>query len=1625
MTSIKQGHQLEIGFKVYSMGRILSLTPEQIQLEVLLQDTPALRGLPFSLKRIDTFENGVVKEVQVFDGWVKNAVAMSEQSITTYSIITAESQVYTALQQTLLHTVKAEASQEELLLTEVQTRTGSSFLVPDAQSLMAELLTKRTSEFYPSYIASYLIDSVMHKDAVGLYKKLKQCIREFDANKAGVPASLKDKEQVMDIVLSGVTKVNNMTAIEKEKPYLWRSPDTNFITLQSSAFYKEAVPSVTTTKEYEGSEVAARNFAFNLFDKSNITANIVYFRLVAGKVGTFPEILNREIFAKEWVSFIMGQALGNPLIVYNTVIDEFMVFSDIPVWYDYKDKKVWFENAEYNNHTYLKTTLEKFISENQAFFKSFSKGGGVDIDKYRSMIMKSSFVRAGTNAGTLRYWNGRVSEKIVDTSRLHVSHKNPFEVLNTITKRAGMDIMRRQMQYASEGSLMNVLTTFYSSYFMRINACFPVKGYTAEGTVMTGSFMVSMNNSMGIAPSYFIPLELWQTSGFTAAARPDREEYYFFVRDKVLRDLIEKDSPPYLFNYKDGWGQLIEIGNMDDFFAKDYLRSLYRSPVIAELTVDRTLLSALTDQKGETEGKVFGPQSVKNEIVDPVVIMKSYFERMFNRYYESITGTSDTDKVFQASPIDLTSFKLFFDIYVKYLKLAEAVTAPLSTHVLAGALLNSFSLYDTLAGSAWGTHEFGWTEEEFKQVGTFYPTLEQYNSTVWGTLSKNERSLTDSISAYLLSVDYGDDVDTGNPLNYDYSNFYKDFCRDKTFTHKSDPGFVRFMDYLHAAEGGDAINTMDGTKALQMPSRYGLQIDKLLPFVKYHCANNAIDGNEFRGYIRQYNVDVKDFYSKNGKKPSRTKAEEIMRKITVSNSYTARLFSSFMTFSKDEASEITYWVMFRGGTGMEGSLLKGETNRPGFKILSFFLDTYFQHGGSADGRFVDWYNNKSPTHTSHNAYTFKWEGMAALDRTMWGSILGKETLDSTVKLRDICRIMAASDKVDVDRCIESLIKYRQYVYLDVESPAKGYETRLNNLVRFTKGLPGSDAAVKTGTVKVPKEYEPVLPTVVSMLTESLNRLQDIIEGSKPVTLSGLPSNIVNFKSLIQSFLTSEPGVELIATTPKSAPAGQPLLRVVEQTLDGSSEDKVAVKINVAVAASTEVVTPAKKLELYENNIETTMSKASAILAYSCGSYLIQKAVYSDNPYVFSNIADIYDHYLSRDDYNAAVLEAEGNIHNMIVKRYKNPKIDVSTLSAKERHTLGSLKNLYFMDFILNNVLDRMEVSFIKYQSQDMKEQVLKGIISASTLCTNMIGLSERLIMSDDFLVRLGSDVETALLRSPVQPVQEGSNMLSNLSMSVDTSGSIVKDLKAYGITAATKGFEGSDILDLKYITPESRAQLILNKTLDMSSMSAPVASILELVSIHLFYKIKWSGSLDSIMKRLFEEPVQIFEKDLSAPVEAIKIFEDNLKSQNYKVKVFAVKELFSEVFKVNNKDYLKKYGPANLRKDPIDSEWNVEGLGIGTAKQRFDVLNATISGTGSISSYAVKQDIIDAVQVWKILTAAQELPFLIFYYRPVNTQGKLYCGIILDLSIEKDYIKAVRNKSKSDAPILVVLNTGL
>lgn len=1630
MTSIKQGHQLEIGFKPYGIGRILSLTPEQIQIEVLLQDTPALRGLPFSLKRIDTFENGVVKEVQVFDGWVKNAVAMPEQSVTTYSIITAESQVYTALQQTLLHTVKAEASQEELLLTEVHTRTGASFLVPDAQSLMAELLTKRTSDFYPSYIASYLIESVMHKDAVGLYKELKQCIREFDANKAGVPDSLKDKEQVMNIVLSGVNKVNDMLAIENEKPYLWRSSGTNFITLQSSAFHYSWNTTIDQTV-----------VASDLFDKNLLTANILYFLIVKGTTGLFPEVLSRDVFIKTWNSFIAevsSVSVGNGItyvdmeLIINSRIDEILNFDDIPVWYDYKDKKVWFENAEYNKHTYLKTTLEKFISENQAFFKHFSKGGGVDIDKYRSMIMKSSFVRAGTNAGTLRYWNGRVSEKIVDTSRLHVSHKNPFEVLNTITKRAGMDIMRRQMQYASEGSLMNVLTTFYSSYFMRINACFPAKGYTAEGTAMTGSFMVSMNNSMGIAPSYFIPLELWQTSGFTAAARPDREEYYFFVRDKVLRDLIEKDSPPYLFNYKDGWGQLIEIGNMDDFFAKDYLRSLYRAPVIAELTIDRTLLSALTDQNEESRSKAFETQSVKNEIVDPVVIMKSYFERMFKRYYESITGTSDTDKVFQASPIDLTSFKLFFDIYVKYLKLAESVTNPLSTQVLAGALLNSFSLYDTLAGSAWGTHAFGWTEEEFKQVGTFYPTIEQYSSTSWESSRDAEKLLTDSISAYLLSID---DVDTGNPLNYELSDFYKDFCRDKPFTHKSDHGFVRFMEYLHAAEGGDAINTMDGTPELQMPSRYGLQIDKLFPFVKYHCGNNAIAGDEFGEYTHRYSAAVKAFYSKNGKKPSRKQAEEIINQITAVNTYTAKLFRSFMTFSKDEASEITYWVMFRGGSaGLNGSaLLRGEKNRPGFKLISYLLDAYYQHGPSANAKFVKWYNDLEPKYNASNPYkNIRWDKMPESDRAMWKSITNMESLPESTSLSNICRLLATNNGFNMDACVDSLKRFRGFALLEAK-PQAGYETsRFNPLVDFVNSLSSSDGVVKTGTVKVPETYDPVLPTVTAMLTESLDRLQDIIiEGKQLVTSSGLPSNIGNFKSMLQSFLTSEPGVELAATLPNQAPSDQPLMDTVAKTLSGGSDEKTGVKINVLVGSSVVSVdvgvsksSSVQKQELFSGEKDSTIAKASAILAYSCGSYLIQKAVYSDKPYVFSSIADIYDHYLSKDDYNAAVLEAKGNIHTMIVKRYKNPKIDVSTLSAKERHTLGSLKNLYFIDSIINNVLARMKTSFIKYQSQDMKEQVLKGISSSSTLCTNMIGLAERLIMSDDFLVRLGSDVETALLRSPVQPVQEGSSMLSNLSMSVDKSGSVVKDLKAYGITAATMSFAGSDILDLKYITPESRAQTLLNKTGDVNSMDSAIGVLIKLISLYLFYKIKWGSTVtvETFIDKVYSEPVQKFSKDFTVAnsgIPNLDKLETALNSRGYKIKLFATEKLFEGVFKTEDVAYKRKYGSVNIKKGSIEAKWNTKGVGVGTYLEKFTELDDFI--TGSLRRYNKQQDLIDAVTMWNIIKTGNS-PLVIFYSRLADNDNDIYCGVAVDLSSEQSYIEFIRSKTKDSSSIPVVIN---
>lgn len=1640
MTVVKQGHTLEIGFKQYPIGRIPVLTPDQLQIEVLIQDTVPLKGLPVSLTRRDEFENGVVRTVQVFDGWVRSAAAMSERSKTTYSVITADNQVTSVLQQTLLQTVRSSPSAEELLVSDIQSRTGAALLVPDAQSLMAELLSKRSNQFSPSFIMQRLVESVMHTDAVELYNDMKNCVRELNRYRDGLPQSVKEIEKVAEIILSGSVKVEGMTGVET--PYLWRSK--NWVTLQVNPFH---VQSTEVSIDHEAD-------AADLFQKSKLTANLLYFLLTRGEQRTFPEEITESEFRTVWVGFMAGVPSGyydyniNPVDIVNAYIDSALVFSDISVWYDYSAKKLFFDNPEYSAHKYLTNTLGEWVKKNETFFSPFVGDGAVDVEKYRSRILKSSFMRSGVNAGTLKYWNGRVNEKIIDMAMMAHTPRNPLSILNMITRRAGMDIMRRQLQFASEGSLANVLSTFYSAYFMRLDASYPMKGYTADGRVMTGQVTVNMNSSMGVAPSRFIPLELWQTDNFTSAARPDREEFYFFVRDKVIRDLIEKDAPPYLFNYRDGWGSFIEIGDMTDFFEKDYHNSLYRTPVINEVTIDRTLLAALTDQGRESAVTVPAAASVKNEFVDPVAMAKAHFDRKFKGLYDSMTGTSDFNTAADAAAgIGKESFLKFYTVYMKYfMQTGDPFIKQTGTGELASAILTSYSIFNSELRQ--DTAELGrWDETDIRKVGTFYPGADMLANLDLSTASaRPEQELTDSIKNYILSSEYGQGG-TGTPGSYTFSNFYEDFCRGTKFVYKSDKGFTAFVKYLHQVEGGDAINTLDG-ESIQVPSRYGLQIDKLMLFAKYRCGNTMVDRTEFRQYEKLYHIEallnrkkkLDKGVSDADARPTRSECIAIINKVASSGTVTARLFRSFATFSEDEASEITYWVMFRGAPeAYSASLLKGERNIPPMKLLAVLADAYFHHGNHSK-RFVRWYNDQEPRRRSTPAYTFSWGVMPDSDRKMWRAITGVDSLPSNTDIKDVCRMLAGkAGSIDVKQCVDSLIRYRQYIFLDANAVTSGFETnRLAGLIKFVNSI--TDTEYRTGSVSPvpPKGYESLMGMTVNMLVEDLERVPDPETYEGEVLPTGLPGNMLNFKPLLKSWLNGTPVVTLVAEAQPGKDSNT--LDIHTAGLRGFADSEKDIRISIPVKASEIQVksdngimkSQISSVTMADTKaVNETLPVAAAVIAYSYGAFMIRNQLYGDHQEMFRVISGVYSTFIGSERYNNAVTNAEINFSKIKLNRYKRPDVDINSLPVLQRQTFVILLNLYFIEEIMKDCVVRYRTPFIVSPQTELGDPVRKGMLNAVNLCTEMSKYVEKLIMSDNFLNKTGTAVDSALLRSPVAPVPEDDSVLDNMVFSTGSSGTGITGVKGYSITAGFRKFSGLDVTGLKRITPESGYEILRSSVVRSDSLDHAMYGITKLAGFHFFLKLYWKLTQKALTERLSESPEFVWQ----IPVMAQDV-SDALRDPVYGGYTVLAYTLQDDYFGVNDKNIKAvKWGGDRVYEDGFDTRFYQPGFGNGTSLEKLKLLDNTISGADNVESIhriAGIESLRSAAEVWKLLYAGRDSRIAVAfgdYPFPdaVNKKASFYTFkpiVLFDLSSNRDFIKRLQEVHGQDSVVPCVKVNG-
>ena len=236
----------------------------------------------------------------------------------------------------------------------------------------------------------------------------------------------------------------------------------------------------------------------------------------------------------------------------------------------------------------------------------------------------------------------------------------------------------------------------------------------------------------------------------------------------------------------------------------------------------------------------------------------------------------------------------------------------------------------------------------------------------------------------------------------------------------------------------------------------------------------------------------------------------------------------------------------------------------------------------------------------------------------------------------------------------------------------------------------------------------------------------------------------------------------------------------------------------------------------------------------------------------------------------------------------------------------------------------------------------------------------------------------------------------------------------------SKTVEGFDIMEIEEITPESKVEVLTSKIVDSKKLGSAVASIIKLTAIHLFYKLKWgTTTLSDLLDTLNKDPVQEFARNFDTLSAYLQEMENTLKKKGYNVQVFATGDLLKDVFKLYEVPYKSKYG-QRLSKEGLDIRWSKTGVGAGTCLERYVALNKTIMDTTeSINAYNKGALWWDDVTVWKGVKDKTDLPFVIFYYWDGGDKG---CGVIVDLSFDKTFIKAERINRSSDAPVMITFS---
>ena len=1108
--TIKQKFWFTIGFIDVPIGHIIQHTPEYLTLECLIQDPHNLRGLPVALFREDSWGEGNVARFVVFDGIVSEPQSKVVNGEVVYTVIKCVNSVWYTLGNSMLTVLKPEADLEKAVLTNVQRAVTASLIVPEAKFLYAELLRK--DNIYPGTIIDHFVKSIMHWDAIELQGALLNVQAQIRASSSRSKSG--DKDSGAPTLLVSQLEYEYEPGV-KETASKGLFFGENSIVIDIKTVITNAVLDTQADMKtfFEKDPLAARLVSFFIISKLSISTSENIFisgndKLLVEYAAASTETLDLSTFVKiiKAVSILTDdqdllhdaeEGVGDsgisedPEVFVNTYASTKGKRRFVLNTYAYSSKdsnnnfypvgSVWvsrvpaantftytYSFTENSLPKYLKDSLEVWITFNAKAleFDDFDYLESVKIAK--ALLLRSSFKRSGTNAGTLRYWNSRAREKILDITVHDRCVKEALGVVKSITKRAGLDIMRRQWSATTQGSLWVVLASFFNSYFLKLTSMYPINlNYTDKYGVVG----VIVNGSMKAAPSSFIPLQDWMTNNFSAGYKVLEDDIIFIVKDKLIRELISDKAPPYVYDYKTG--KLIPMESLDNIFSNEYLRSFYRNPVLRELNVDRSLLMAMYGQKKDSDSVSLGRSlAFGNDVKDVMTFYHKILRISFLRQLEVLVGSDNISSGTQ--PLNIPGLEDLSDLFLDRLKplYAKKEINPSVSSIAKGILQSYYThsvrvsegLVNSISDSIVATQSFFpvvTTTQELKSYAQ-PPDFTQSDDYVGEQADDLNISLDKSLRDYFKGIRKdvyvpSGTTDNSDTYNYTGGKYSAGFGGVSDFIHKLDPVFKSFVNNYLIPSEGKTINPDDGNS----PSFYGVKVDKLL---KYANTKGAV----------KYDVGVLNILAKNyttswkatgKKKYDAVTYLRIVDRIEPKKAKEKLFFKLFPYMTQDEAMEITYRMLYRGdleGQALWYCLLKGDPQY--FRhtpLMLIFLDVLFQHGpGLVAPRFWRWINGKDPKYSkiSDLVWALPKERLAVWRRFVPGNQPVQKSMPAVFK--EVIKV--ADGTADKQAILDDLLYYRAFCLVDAKYSTykSNFNGRWNRIKTWVRGLDPSVFNIK-------------------------------------------------------------------------------------------------------------------------------------------------------------------------------------------------------------------------------------------------------------------------------------------------------------------------------------------------------------------------------------------------------------------------------------------------------------------------------------------------------------------------------------------------------------------------------------